>query len=114
MLSLDRTVTPGSELGGDDGSSTAVGTCYLKAGLPRPGTEGGLLAPSSPAGVDPSATVYTQACQPGKSLLRFLGSMACCMSRLTCPPTLSTVPSSTPFSFSCSRSSTRSATLLKL
>lgn len=36
------------------------------------------------------------------------------MSRLTCPPTLSTVPSSTPFSFSCSLSSTRSATLLKL
>lgn len=57
---------------------------------------------------------YTQACQPWKSLLRFLGSMACWMSRLTCPPTLSTAPSSTPFSFSCSRSSTRSATLLKL
>lgn len=60
------------------------------------------------------ARVYTQACQPWKSLLRFLGSMACWMSRLTCPPTLSTVPSSTPFSFSCSLSSTRSATLLEL
>ncbi|TNN69789.1 hypothetical protein EYF80_020021 [Liparis tanakae] len=56
---------------------------------------------------------YTQACQPGKSLLRFLGSMACWMSRFTCPPTLSTVPSSTPFSLSCSLSSTRFATLLK-
>lgn len=58
--------------------------------------------------------VYTQACQPEKSLLRFPGSMACWMSRLTCPPALSTVPSSTPFSFSCSLSSTRSATLLEL
>lgn len=56
----------------------------------------------------------TQACHPGKRRLRFLGSIACWMRRFTWPPTLSTVPSSTPFSFSCSRSNTRSATLLKL
>lgn len=62
----------------------------------------------------PLSRVYTQACHPGKSLLRFLGSMACWINRLTCPPTLSTVPSSTPFNFSCNLSSTRSATLLKL
>lgn len=56
----------------------------------------------------------TQACHPGKRRLRFLGSIACWMRRFTWPPTLSTVPSSTPFSFSCRRSNTRSATLLKL
>lgn len=57
---------------------------------------------------------HTQAFHPGKSRLRFLGSMACWISKFTCPPTLSTVPSSTPFSFSCSLIKTRSATLLKL
>lgn len=60
------------------------------------------------------AEYHTQAFHPGKSRLRFLGSMACCISKFTCPPTLSTVPSSTPFSFSCSLIKTRSATLLKL
>ncbi|KAJ8368815.1 hypothetical protein SKAU_G00088430, partial [Synaphobranchus kaupii] len=70
------------------------------------------------AGFDPSAKNRTMrlqwACQPGKRRLRFLGSIACWMRRLTWPLTLRTAPSSTPFSFSCRRRRTRSATLLKL
>lgn len=53
-------------------------------------------------------------CHPGKSLDRFLGSLASWINKLTCPDTLSWTPSSIPWSFCSNLSKTLSANLLTL
>lgn len=44
-------------VGGDDGSSTAMGASKLQADLPWPGPWRGQVAPGGPARVHPSPTV---------------------------------------------------------
>ena len=57
---------------------------------------------------------YMNGCQPGKSRDRLCGLRASCMRWFTWPVSDSWTPSSTPASFCCNRSNTRSASLFTL